>query len=62
MQMCRQSDHHEALGVSVKNVTKLELTWVGKEKRPNLEPRVLIEDPEKSYHSDRYHYPNSFEG
>ena len=24
--------------------TKLQLTWVGKEDRPRLEPRVLIED------------------
>lgn len=30
---------------------KLELTWVGKENRPRLEPRILIEDPEKSYHA-----------
>lgn len=30
---------------------KLELTWVGKEKRPRLEPRILIEDIEKSYHA-----------
>jgi adenine-specific DNA-methyltransferase len=29
--------------------TKLELTWIGKENRPKLEPRVLIEDPERSY-------------
>jgi adenine-specific DNA-methyltransferase len=28
---------------------KLELTWIGKEKQPRLEPRILIEDPEKSY-------------
>ena len=28
---------------------KLELTWVGKEERVRLEPRVLVEDPEKSY-------------
>jgi adenine-specific DNA-methyltransferase len=28
---------------------KLELTWVGKEERIRLEPRVLVEDPEKSY-------------
>lgn len=28
---------------------KLELTWIGKEKRPKLEPRILIEDPDKSY-------------
>jgi adenine-specific DNA-methyltransferase len=29
--------------------TKLELTWIGKENRPKLEPRILLEDPEKSY-------------
>lgn len=28
---------------------KLELTWVGKDEQPLLEPRILIEDPEKSY-------------
>ena len=30
---------------------KLELTWIGKEIRPRLEPRILLEDPEKSYHA-----------
>ena len=30
---------------------KLELTWIGKEIRPKLEPRILLEDPEKSYHA-----------
>lgn len=30
---------------------KLELTWIGKEKRPKLEPRILLEDPVKSYHA-----------
>ncbi len=30
---------------------KLELTWIGKENRPKLEPRVLLECPEKSYHA-----------
>jgi len=29
---------------------RLELTWIGKENRPKLEPRILLEDPEKSYH------------
>lgn len=29
--------------------TKLELTWVGKENRPRLEPRVLIDVPEMSH-------------
>lgn len=28
---------------------KLELTWIGKEEQAVLEPRILIEDPEKSY-------------
>ncbi len=28
---------------------RLELTWIGKENRPRLEPRILLEDPEKSY-------------
>ena len=32
--------------------TKLELTWPGKEERPRLEPRILIEDPDKSYHAE----------
>jgi adenine-specific DNA-methyltransferase len=30
---------------------KLELTWIGKENRPKLEPRILLEEPEKSYHA-----------
>ena len=30
---------------------KLELTWIGKDKRPKLEPRILLEDPEKSCHA-----------
>jgi adenine-specific DNA-methyltransferase len=30
---------------------KLELTWIGKEKRPQLEPRILLEDPARSYHA-----------
>lgn len=30
---------------------KLELTWIGKEHRPKLEPRILLADPEKSYHA-----------
>lgn len=31
--------------------TKLELTWIGKDIRPRLEPRILIEEPEVSYHA-----------
>ena len=30
---------------------KLELTWFGKDARPNLEPRVLVEDVSRSYGS-----------
>jgi adenine-specific DNA-methyltransferase len=30
---------------------KLELTWIGKENRPRLEPRILLEDASKSYHA-----------
>ena len=33
------------------NRTKLELTWIGKENRPRLEPRILLDDPERSYHA-----------
>ena len=31
--------------------TKLELTWVGKEERPRLEPRILVEDLALSHHA-----------
>ena len=31
---------------------KLELTWIGKEARPRLEPRILLPDPEHSYHAE----------
>ena len=30
---------------------KLELTWIGKEKRPKLEARILLEDVAQSYHA-----------
>lgn len=30
---------------------KLELTWIGKENRPKLEPRILLEDPHQSHHA-----------
>lgn len=33
--------------------TKLELTWIGKDKRPKLEPHILLEDTEKSYHASQ---------
>jgi adenine-specific DNA-methyltransferase len=35
----------------VNHKQKLELTWIGKEHRPKLEPRILLEEPEKSYHA-----------
>ena len=33
-----------------KNI-RLELTWIGKEERPRLEPRILVDDPSLSYHA-----------
>jgi adenine-specific DNA-methyltransferase len=30
---------------------RLELTWIGKDERPRLEPRILLEDSDKSYHA-----------
>lgn len=32
--------------------TKLELTWIGKDQRPKLEPRILLEDHDLSYHAE----------
>ena len=34
-----------------KKLQKLELTWIGKEKRERVEPRVLVEKPELSHHA-----------
>ena len=33
------------------NKKRLELTWIGKDKRPKLEPRILLEDVARSYHA-----------
>jgi len=33
------------------NKPKLELTWIGKENRPRLEPRILVEDASLSHHA-----------
>ncbi len=33
---------------------RLELTWIGKDERPHLEPRILLEDTDKSYHADAH--------
>lgn len=32
-------------------IQKLELTWIGKDQRPRLESRILLEDPARSYHA-----------
>jgi adenine-specific DNA-methyltransferase len=37
----------------MQNKQRLELTWIGKQNRPRLEPRILLEDPEKSYHAKK---------
>jgi adenine-specific DNA-methyltransferase len=39
---------------------KLELTWIGKENRPRLEPRILLEDAAKSYHAAHRVSENDF--
>jgi hypothetical protein len=33
------------------SLRELELTWIGKENRPRLEPRILLEEPQRSYHA-----------
>lgn len=38
-------------GKTMSRKQRLELTWIGKDERPRLEPRILIEDPEKSCHA-----------
>ena len=35
--------------------TRLELTWIGKDERPRLEPRILVEDAALSYHASARH-------
>ncbi len=37
------------LFMTLQHKPKLELTWIGKDKQPQLEPRILIEDAGKSY-------------
>ena len=32
---------------------KLELNWIGKDKHPKLEPRILIENGDRSYHATK---------
>ena len=38
-------------GITLARKQKLELTWIGKDEQPKLEPRILLEDPELSYHA-----------
>ena len=46
------SDQGQIHGLLLMNSKqKLELTWIGKENRPKLEPRILLEEPERSYHA-----------
>ncbi len=33
---------------------RLELTWIGKNVRPKLEPRILLEDSARSYHAPHW--------
>jgi adenine-specific DNA-methyltransferase len=42
--------------------TKLELTWIGEDNRPRLEPRILLEDPQKSYHAAHRVLPAARQG
>jgi adenine-specific DNA-methyltransferase len=42
---------HEGTNTKMSKKQKLELTWIGKENRPKLEPRILLEDPVLSYHA-----------
>jgi len=39
---------------------RLELTWIGKDNRPRLEPRILLEDPDKSHHAPHRVSENDF--
>ena len=37
--------------MTTRNKVRLELTWIGKDARPKLEPRILLEDSARSYHA-----------
>ena len=41
--------------------TKLELTWIGKEHRPRLEPRILIEESNFSHHAEVRRHGDHFD-
>lgn len=51
-QICFSGLTGEDLAGAMTKKQKLELTWIGKENRPKLEPRILLVDPEKSYHAE----------
>jgi len=34
------------------NKQRLELTWIGKDVRAKLEPRILLEDSDRTYHAE----------
>src|SRR5262249_21357666 len=44
---------HHSMGSGMSKQPKLELSWIGKENRPRLEPRILLEDSAGSYHAAR---------
>lgn len=41
--------------------SRLELTWIGKDERFRLEPRILIEEPDKSHHAATRHEGDIFD-
>lgn len=49
--VCREME----LEIKMAGKQKLELTWIGKEQITKLEPRILIEDAELSYHAKASH-------
>jgi adenine-specific DNA-methyltransferase len=42
-------------------IQRLELTWIGKDDRPRLEPRILLEDPALSHHAKVRHEGDIFD-
>lgn len=40
------------VGAAMSRKPKLELTWIGKDERRKLEPRILLEDPARSCHAE----------
>ena len=40
---------------------RLELTWTGKDERPKLEPRILLENSERSFHAEEQREGDIFE-